>query len=156
MNILAQQKDIDRFWGKVNKTDDPNECWLWMAKWGGNGYGQLRWKNNNWHYAHRVAYELTFGDIPLGLIVCHKCDNPLCCNPNHLFLGTQQDNMNDKVQKNRQLHGESIANHKLTQQQVDEIRRRYSEKKESQYELAKFFGIAQAHVSDIVNHKRWS
>jgi hypothetical protein len=149
-------KDVERFWGKVAKTDNPDDCWIWQATKGSQGgYGQIRWKNNKKEYAHRVAYEITFGEIPTGFYILHKCDNPPCVNPNHLFAGTHQDNMIDKVLKNRQRRGEGIPNHKLTNKQADEIRQRYSTKKESQDDLARAFGISQAQIWKIVNYKSY-
>lgn len=88
-----------RFWPKV-KIGRPHECWLWQSKAQIRGYGQI----HAWHrpqYAHRVAYALGNGDIPEGAHVLHRCDTPLCCNPNHLFLGDQADNMRDRFAKGR-------------------------------------------------------
>lgn len=93
----------ERFWSKVDRGG-PDDCWLWTAKakchggygainYGGRGSPRLR--------AHRVAYELTFGPIPEGLVACHRCDVPRCCNPAHLFLGTKADNTHDMMAKGR-------------------------------------------------------
>lgn len=86
-----------RFWSKVQKTDD---CWLWRATRFPKGYGQIKIKGRR-RLAHRVAWELTNGPIPDGLQVCHHCDNPPCVRPDHLFLGTQSDNIQDAVSKGR-------------------------------------------------------
>lgn len=92
-----------RFWSKVNKTHSSG-CWLWMAN-AVRGYGQFvlpRVEGQQRHvYAHRYAWELSHGSIPDGQFVLHACDVPLCCNPAHLFLGTQQDNLTDARQKGR-------------------------------------------------------
>lgn len=90
----------DRFWSKVNKTPF---CWEWTASLS-HGYGQFMMPNRKLNRAHRVAWILVFGSIPLGLHVLHKCDNRKCVNPNHLFLGTNQDNIIDRVSKNRSWH----------------------------------------------------
>lgn len=90
----------ERFWGKVNRIGF-EECWEWMAARDPNGYGRIGGKRPRAELAHRVAYRLTRGDIPLGLHVCHSCDNPPCCNPNHLFLGTDLDNNRDMRAKGR-------------------------------------------------------
>lgn len=83
----------ERFWPKVEKTDG---CWLWTANTRPNGYGLFGSVG-----AHRVAYELCVGPIPSGMYVCHRCDNPACVRPDHLFVGTQLDNMRDMVTKGR-------------------------------------------------------
>ena len=93
-------KDVSRFWSKVNRTDNPNDCWEWNASRVSGGYGQaIRFGKSS--VAHRVAWELTQGPIPEGIFVCHRCDNRLCCNPAHLFLGTARDNNRDKMDKGR-------------------------------------------------------
>jgi len=85
----------ERFWCGV-KRGEPDECWPWTRSLSPKGYGRVRGRN-----AHRVAYELTYGPIPPGMFVCHTCDNPPCCNPAHLFLGTYLDNIADMVAKKR-------------------------------------------------------
>lgn len=90
--------DIARFWSRVAKSDG---CWLWTgARFGPNGYGAVRFQKRN-SSAHRVSWMIHFGPIPDGLFVCHKCDNPPCCNPAHLFLGTIGDNTRDMIAKGR-------------------------------------------------------
>lgn len=76
-------------------------CWLWLGNWTQNGYGAVKHSGRWLTGAHRLFYELHRGEIPDGLLVCHKCDTPVCVNPDHLFLGTQSDNMRDKVRKGR-------------------------------------------------------
>lgn len=92
----------ERFWAKVHVTDG---CWEWQASTRQSGYGQFYVPGPNgeklMEQAHRVSYMLTFGDIPDGLHVCHACDNPLCVNPDHLWLGTRNDNMQDMARKGR-------------------------------------------------------
>lgn len=103
--------DISRFWSKVSKSDD---CWLWMASRcgyrykSGGGYGQFVKGRNVW-YAHRVSWTIQNGSIPDGLQVLHRCDNPFCVKPDHLFLGTQLDNMKDCRSKGREAVGEKKA-----------------------------------------------
>jgi len=88
----------DRFWSKVQCL--PGPCWLWTGTRQHNGYGRIL-VDGRMRQAHRVSYELTFGPVPAGLQVCHKCDNPPCVNPDHLFVGTQSDNLFDQGRKGR-------------------------------------------------------
>jgi len=92
----------NRFWAKVNKLGE-NECWPWMASKSQRGYGVFGFRGTIWK-AHRVAYTMAIGEIPSGLLVCHKCDNPSCCNPAHLWAGTSSDNNRDRSIKGRNNH----------------------------------------------------
>lgn len=149
-------KDVSKFWKKVAKTENPDECWLWLAPLD-RGYGQF-----NGGRAHRVSYELAYGEIPEGLCVCHSCDNPACVNPNHLFLGTHNDNVQDKIRKGRGAKGDAVASkgekhprHKLTNEQVLYIRQRYAEGGITMRELGRQFGVAHVQIVHIVNGKTW-
>lgn len=93
----------EAFWPRVNKID--RGCWEWMGSRGRRGYGQLQYMNRMLR-AHRVAWELVIGPIPEGMLVCHRCDNPPCVNPFHLFLGTHADNAADMTAKGRGNHPE--------------------------------------------------
>jgi hypothetical protein len=93
----------ERFWAKVDVAG-PEDCWVWTAALGSTGYGHLggnRRRAQPDYKAHRLSWELHHGPIPEGLSVLHRCDNPPCVNPAHLFLGTQRDNVIDAVQKGR-------------------------------------------------------
>lgn len=90
---------VSRFWKFVLKGD-VDSCWNWRGWTNRQGYANFK-VNGVTHKAHRVSYELTNGPIPTGLLVCHQCDNPSCMNPNHLFVGTHQDNATDKMNKGR-------------------------------------------------------
>ena len=93
MRLTHEQ--IERFWSKVDIKDD-DSCWMWTAaKLVNFGYGAFGVRGSVVERAHRMSYYLVKGDIPKGLHVLHKCDNPPCCNPSHLFLGTDQDNVDD-------------------------------------------------------------
>lgn len=93
----------ERFWKNVN-IGKPNECWEWKPKPNKNGYGSFRlfidgkWKDEG---THRIAYYLTTGEYPYNLLVCHSCDNKICCNPSHLWKGTYSDNSKDRETKKR-------------------------------------------------------
>ena len=151
-----RQGDVDeRFWSKVDR-DGPGGCWLWAAAQCPWGYGRF-WLNGRTRKAHRVSYVLAFGDIPAGLQVLHRCDIPLCVNPEHLALGTNADNHADKIRKGRQRGpvGESNRGAKLTSARVAEIREAYARGGVTQLALASRFGMSQQSVSCIINNKRW-
>jgi hypothetical protein len=134
----------------------PDECWEWTrAK--SKGYGNLSTGGGKYRPAHIVAWELANGrKRPPGMVIRHSCDNRACCNPAHLLLGTQRDNMQDKVDRGRQPRGETMATSKLTQQQVNEIRLRYAQGGIRQKDLAAEYGTSQSNVSFLVRNMTWS
>lgn len=143
----------ERFWKHVDKNQE-NGCWNWTGT-RRRGYGQI-WRNKETIKAHRFSWVLHNGKIPEDKpFVLHRCDNPSCVNPNHLWVGTHQDNMNDKVNKNRQIKGEEIEQSKLTENQIKEIRRLCCEEKLSQSEIAKIFDVSQPLISSIYRNKTW-
>jgi len=140
-----------RFWQKV-AIGSADECWLWQACTYHHGYGKFALTRCNPVYAHRLAYELTYGAIPDGLCILHRCDVRACCNPNHLFLGTQLDNiadMNAKGRGSKPPKPESRKTHKGWKD-ADTIRSLYATGHYKQIEIAQMFGIRQALVSQIV------
>lgn len=143
----------ERFWTRVNKTDT---CWLWTGCKDRNGYGLIGkgGRNGGCFFAHRLSWELHNGPIPDNLYVCHHCDIPLCCRPDHLFLGSQLDNIRDCSRKGRMHTGEANGGSKLTENQVREIRARYASG-ERIYAIAGAFGVNQSCISMIVHRKSW-
>lgn len=127
-----------------------------------SGYGMLRWARRdggdgqNWR-AHRMAWVKAYGPIPDGMFVCHRCDNPPCVNPDHLFLGTPGDNSRDRDRKGRHvaLRGESNGSSKLNDDAVRAIRARYAAGGVSQRALADEFGVDRVAVGFVVNGKTW-
>ena len=141
-----------RFWDKVN-IKGPDECWLWQAGKMPDGYGCF-WMNNKNITTHRTVWELTYGPIPDGLLVCHHCDTPLCVNPKHLFLGTQKDNSTDMVLKGRSLKGEANPFSKLNKNDIKAIRNLLL-KGETYKMIAKKFNISTSPVYRIKHGKGW-
>ena len=147
----------ERFWEKVDIRGD-DACWPWLASKAGNGYGYFRGGSEHDYqglYAHRVVWELTYGGIPDCMHVCHHCDNPPCCNPKHLFLGTHAENQADMAKKGRSILGEKHHNARLSAKQVLEIRARWSTNHVTQRELATIFNVSRPTIAKIVNRYRW-
>lgn len=142
-----------RLLAKTDKSPGhgPNgDCWVWIAACDQTGYGQIS-INNRTRNTHRIAYEEFVGPIPKGLQVLHRCDNPSCVRIDHLFLGTQKDNMADMAQKGRR--GAPRPPSKLSDLDVRWIRRCYANKDATQRRLARAFGVNQSTISLLVNRK---
>ena len=144
-----------RFIPKV-RMRGPDECWTWLACTDTAGYGHF-WDGDKLVKAHRVAWEFWRGEIPEGVSVLHCCDNPPCCNPRHLWLGTQADNVADRDAKGRRiaLRGEESGASKLTAEQVLEIYARYAGGGVYQRELGAEYGVDQTTISYIVRGEKW-
>ena len=143
----------EHFWAQV-KILGPDDCWEWQGGKSRKGYGHARFDDHT-VAAHRVAWILTHGPIPESLQVLHKCDNPPCCNPAHLFLGTNADNMADKIAKNRQPHGTKIPLAKLNEQQVIEARQCYAEGGISIAALAREYGVNRITMKNALQRHTW-
>lgn len=144
---------IVKFWEKVAVAGE-DDCWLWLgAKYDG-AYGSLRWGDRH-DSAHRISYLLAYGEFDRALNVLHKCDNPPCVNPKHLFLGTRTDNMRDKEAKGRGNQPRGATHHKakLTTEQIQEIRTRYAAGNVSTTTLGREYNTHSSHISAIVRFK---
>ena len=147
---------IGRFNSFVVKRSDKS-CWAWDGNKSKQGYGKISIFGDA-HLAHRISYELFKGPIPESMMVCHSCDNPECTNPEHLFLGTAQTNMSDKISKGRHKGAKRGGDHhlsKLSEFDVKRIRRIYAQGGVTQYQLADQFNVSQPEISMIVTFKKW-
>jgi hypothetical protein len=156
----------ERLWKKVNRAG-PDECWEWQGAVDAFGYGFLHGgplyrTGAKWVKAHRIAWEVHHGrPIPDGGIICHHCDNPPCCNPAHLYLGTKKSNAEDRARRRRgkehRQDGEHNDNAKLTEDQVRQIiveLRRLPRR--SQTSIAQEFGVQQPQISRIMRSENWA
>ncbi len=142
----------DRCWEQVHQCDN---CWTWVASTDKEGYGNFKVKRKRCR-AHIVSWEIHKGRIPAGMCVLHKCDNPPCIRPEHLFLGSVKDNSADMVTKGRSTKGTRNPHAKLTEADVRNIRKRYATTSITQRELSAEYGVVQQQISHIVNHKKWN
>lgn len=149
----------ERFWSKVD-IRKPGECWPWKAavRKAGEGYGAF-YLNGRHRPATHAAWLLSHGELPPdGIVVCHECDNPPCCNPSHLFLGTNKQNNDDKVSKRRHAFGVRVGTAKLTEADVIEIKSQKPSGKAPnglRENLAKRFGVSANTISDVWR-RRWT
>jgi len=138
------------------KVSEESGCWLWVAYIDNTGYGSLSYGcRGDTEGAHRVSYELYKGPIPKGMCILHTCDTPTCVNPDHLFLGTQLDNIKDRNSKGRAAKGETHGSAKLTEEQVVTIRKEYAEGCCTQAVLATKYKVTNSVISGIINRRYW-
>lgn len=142
-----------RFLAKVEKTSG---CWLWDGYRNKNGYGTFYFQGRT-VWAHRMSYALFVGVIPTGFCVCHRCDVRFCVRPEHLFVGTHKENMQDCLAKGRACppSGEDHHSAKLTKSQVADIRLEYSLGLSTQAEIGARYGVSRQQVSLVVNNRVW-
>lgn len=113
--------DLIRFWSRVDKTPNTNNCWEWKNPTHPFGYGRFGVAGRN-YLAHRLSYQIHYGSITSKDCVLHKCDNPRCVNPQHLFIGSRADNAIDRTLKGRTLRGSQVPTSKFTEQQIQDIK----------------------------------
>jgi hypothetical protein len=151
----------DRFWEKVKKSDG---CWEWRGAKNKHGYGNLKYQGK-YLGAHRVSWELTNGLLPKGVSVLHKCDNPSCVRPDHLFLGDHGTNARDMVAKGRSrmqaqpetvLRGTQQNQAKLTDEKVREIRRLVARGVLTKKDIAAMYGVSDSLISCVTNGRNWT
>lgn len=162
--MILTEKDKERFEGNILKTDT---CWIWRGKPTTEGYGRIRIKGKQIK-AHRLSYLIFKGSISENLLVCHSCDNRLCVNPNHLWLGTDKDNNNDKISKGRafipegfntessKFLGELNGKSKLTESKILEIRNKYNSGAFSMQEIANLYEVTRECIREIIHRRTWS
>lgn len=144
---------LARFQSKV--MPEPNTgCWIWTACLNGNGYGSINVSKGRAALAHRVSYELHKGKIPKGLCALHTCDNTWCVNPDHLFLGTIQDNVKDRDHKNRVQHGQTHFRAKVEKIHIGIIKEAVS-LGFPRKEIAKYFRLSKTGLQSIITNKHW-
>ena len=144
----------EKFWDRVDKSGGPNACWEWQGYKLPKGYGEVSFKGKLFR-AHRLAYEFGIGPIPEGKLVLHKCDNPSCCNPKHLYLGTYLDNARDCIQRGRRREpdrrGSKNGRARFTEEQIPDIRNDSRSRKV----IADDYGVTLATISDIKASRTW-
>jgi hypothetical protein len=142
---MLSDQDERRFLARIDDSAGFFACWAWTGAHIRSGYGHFYWRANKLLLVHRVAYTIFRGPIPAGLNVCHACDNPGCCNPAHLWAGTQQDNIDDQMGKGHHIHGETHHNARLSDAQASAIRTDTRKLRE----VAAEYGVSMAQVSRI-------
>lgn len=153
--VTKAEAEVSRFMAFVEKTDG---CWLWHGSRRPKGYG-IFWFRGERTGAHRASHALFVGPVVDGLDVCHRCDNPRCVRPDHLFLGTRSENLRDAVEKGRMRHpdtrGQRNGNSRLTLTVVTTIRERRANG-ERLAPLAEEFGVSQSTISNIARGLTWA
>lgn len=160
-NPRTYKEDAVDFWVRV-KVGGLDQCWPWLK-------GRIARTSRPHHQygafvfdgirqpTHRISYQIVRGAIPSGSLICHTCDNAVCCNPLHLYAGSHQSNMDDRSQRNRAnaQRGSSRRNAKLTEEMVAEIRRRYAAGNTTHRRLAVEFGVGQPRICKIIKGYIW-
>jgi hypothetical protein len=152
MTKYTREQTVAAFWSKVD-VGGPDECWEWKASLGADGYGTFGW-NGKTTRSHRLAFFLSGRLLAEGKSVCHSCDNPPCCNPKHLFQGSNQDNVDDRHRKGRSFNGPHPWKAVLTRDQVISLRRDM-ESGLNWTELGVKYGISRQAATKIGKGEVW-
>jgi hypothetical protein len=153
-DAISQEALPEVFLARVDRSD-LDGCWPYAGAVGQNGYGRIKVRGREL-LSHRVAYALAYGEIPDGLVVRHLCNNKICCRPDHLALGTHQDNMDDRDGAERQARGEGHGMVLLSEEQVLEIYDRYIPRVVTYEMLGQEYGVSKEAAFDIVNGRSWA
>lgn len=142
-----------RFWARVKKT---KTCWIWTGAKNSKGYGDIM-INGKHEKSHRYSYLISKGEIPYNKHVLHHCDNPTCVNPEHLWIGTNHENVLDKISKGRDSNksGKNNPNVKLNGEKVNKIRKLYKQGEHNMVQIGKIFNVNRNVISRVVNQKYW-
>lgn len=151
----THEESVAFFWSLVERKS-VDDCWPWKGpikseKW---PYGKV-WDGTNEVKAHRFSFKIHYGQIPFGLDICHKCDNPICVNPRHLFAGTRGDNNRDACNKGRHLVGEDCPQTILTEHSVREIRMLHIPRVLGYRKLARKYGVSESCIQGIIERRTW-
>lgn len=142
---------LERFWSFVKKGEH-DECWEFMGCRNVDGYGSMSIGHSKIERAHRISFVLHKGEIPPDMVIMHTCDNPPCCNPKHLILGTQIDNIHDMVKKKRLVNKSGESASRFTKEIINDIRNFYTGKKGQKFFLSKKYKCAPTTITNILNN----
>lgn len=149
---IADKLVKDRFWSKVDKTP---KCWQWNGAVDSSGYGICTIGGKNYS-THRLSWQWANGKaVPKGLVLLHKCDEPRCCKPGHLILGTGNENVADRVKKNRSARGKGNGRARLTERDVKKIKK-LRQKGWTEKGIALLYGVGRSTISHILRGNTWS
>jgi hypothetical protein len=154
----SQTAKLKRLFFKEPFSIDQNGCWNWPRSCASSGYGQIVIRDETGKHkctnAHRVSWEVHKGPIPYGLAVCHHCDNPPCCNPDHLYLATKKQNWDDMRERKRNPYGSRHGGARLNEEQVAVIKAKLASGK-SQAHIGWEYGVAENTIGNIKRGKNW-
>lgn len=143
----------ERLWARVDISDASDGCWEWTGNRDPNGYGRIGIGQTP-VLVHRLSWELAYGPLPEGACVLHRCDNPPCVRPDHLFLGDRADNMRDAVSKGRQIQGVRVGSAKLTDDEVLFALHEHAQGV-TQKAIAAMLGVVPSTIGAILKGRRW-
>lgn len=162
----VDEKTLERFWSKIDQSE-PDKCWEWTGTRNEKGYGTFTYLTDSGRFtngkkirntlrAHRLVWLFKKGAIPDRMFICHRCDNPSCCNPDHLFLGTAAENSADMMGKGRQSRGSRRPKAKLSEADVAAIKRRLADgERGTASEVAREYGVSYSAIMEIKHGRNW-